>query len=53
MFSTNKGVAGDCNHILKQRDLFFIKQVSFCMIFYMKRVLLAIFPYIEGGDYFV
>ncbi len=56
MFSTNKGVAGDCNQgdldwqlrlcrhyvkfyisgILKQRDLFFIKQVSFCMIFIWK-----------------
>ena len=34
-------------HILKQRDLFLIKQVSFCMIFYMKRVLLAIFPYMK------
>ena len=40
-------------HILKQRDLFLIKQVSFCMIFYIKRVLLAIFPYREGGNYFV
>ena len=40
-------------HILKQRDLFLIKQVSFGMIFYIKRVLLAIFPYLEGGDYFV
>lgn len=34
-------------HILKQRDLFLIKQVSFGMIFYIKRVLLAIFPYLK------
>mgnify|MGYP007073053839 CR=1 FL=1 len=40
-------------HILKQRDLFLRKQVSFCIIFYMKRALIVIFPYIEGGDYFV
>ena len=40
-------------HILKQRDLFLIKQVSFGMIFYIKRVLLAIFPYLKGGDHFV
>ncbi len=30
-------------HILKQRDLFFIKQVSFCMIFYMKKSLVSHF----------